>query len=117
MVAGGVPEEPWRPVRRVVLQRHVRLEAEQVAQLVADYQAGETVAGVARKYRVSVETASRWLRVSGVQTRRQEVGIPAEEVADARVLREAGWTLQAIGERYGCSRTAVANALRRVDLS
>ncbi|UQX88253.1 helix-turn-helix domain-containing protein [Jatrophihabitans telluris] len=71
------------------------------------------MAKVARQYGISHRTATNHLHLAGVKIRLQKTGLPEAEVANAVALREQGWTYKAIGERYGCSHTAVREAIRR----
>jgi len=71
MLTDGPPvalEKPDLP-RKHRRQAQVRLNDEQVQQLVADYQAGASIAGVARKYGVCHETEVQHLKRAGVQLR------------------------------------------------
>lgn len=90
---------------RARMHRQNRLSRQQVEKLVTDYNDGASIQQLARTYRVDPDTASRWLKVSGVQTR--VLGIAPERVAEAQALRDSGWSYQRIGEHFGCSRTTV----------
>jgi len=110
-VATGFSAPPQPAVR--VRQHQIRLNASQVAQLVADYQAGASVSALTRKYRIRHETAVRWLKINGVTIRPNRVGVPKERLAKAVALRNQGWSWYQLGRHYGCSHTAVRNALLR----
>lgn len=114
VVAAGVPDTPQivRPEPRKPRMRQHRLNEAQVAALVADYQSGMSTGELARKYVVDTETAARWLKLHGV-FRAHKPGMLDDQMAEVRALRDAGWTYTKIGARYGCSRTTVANVLKR----
>ncbi|GAA1549176.1 hypothetical protein GCM10009788_58800 [Nocardioides humi] len=113
IVSAGVPAAPsldrLRPAARFKRQR--RLNQDQVASLVADYQGGMTIKALTVKYNVRHETVSRWLAVNGVAVRPAPAGMPCGKLVEARALREAGWTWKRLGERYGCSHTAARKAV------
>jgi uncharacterized protein YjcR len=92
------------------LQKQNRLTPARAAALVADYEAGASIADVARKYRVHVNTATRHVTTHGL-TIRHPHAVPQEDLEIARALYNAGWTYAQIGMKYGCSRTTVSNQL------
>jgi hypothetical protein len=94
-------------------QRQTRPDKAKVAAMVADYTAGMPLYTVAKRHGVRHETARRHLVRSGVAIRPMKIGIPKSDLRVAYQLRQDRWTLDAIGEKYGCSRTAVANALTK----
>ena len=103
------PPPPSRPSR----QQQLRLTREQRANVVSDYRAGLSLGAVARKHGVHINTVQRHVTKAGLEIRLQTPGIPDDELRNAKSLRDAGWSYQAIGDNYGCSHTAVGNALKR----
>ena len=71
------------------------------------------MAAVARIHNVHVDTVRRHLMLANAPILVPTPGIPDKELKNAKALRDAGWTLKAIGAKYGCSHTAVSNALKR----
>jgi uncharacterized protein YjcR len=112
-VAKGVPEVPIQRPTLVPRQRHIRLSSVQIDRLVADYLAGNSTITIGRKYGVDPQTVSDHLKRRGVEVRQQSIGVPDSELATVQALRHDGWTLARIGEKYGCSGTAVSNAIKR----
>lgn len=70
-----------------------------------------TVAAVAKKYNVSLITATAHLHRRGIEIRQQQ-RIPDGRLTEAAELHAAGWTYVQLGKRYGCSRTTVSTQLR-----
>ena len=91
----------------------MRLTADQVAELVGQYQAGASIAVVARRFHINHETAARHLKAAGIQTRQPGPAIPPDEVAYAIELRAQGMSYGQIAKIYSCSDTSVRNVLLR----
>lgn len=81
--------------------------------MAAEYRQGASVQAVAHAYHVDHASARRHLVLAGEAIRGVKLGIPPEELEAAQRLRSKGWTYIALAKRYGCSRTAVAKALRK----
>jgi hypothetical protein len=75
-----------------VRQRQHRLSPDEVTQLLADYQAGLTVAAVAAKHQVDVKTATKHLTDHGIAIRQKKVAISASEHSTLLELKAAGWS-------------------------
>ncbi|MEO6471980.1 MAG: hypothetical protein ABIR57_08695 [Aeromicrobium sp.] len=110
LIPGEIPRERAIHPRRT---GRPRLSPALVDVLVADYQSGLSAGAVGRKNQVDDQTVLRHLAKRGIKTRKQKIGIPTDELANAKALRDAGWTFNAIAEKYGCSNSAVMKALRR----
>lgn len=117
LLAGGIPSSarPRREAPQRARQRQNRLSAAQVADLVADYEAGLSIQKLAAKYKIRHETVARWLKRSGIEQRPLKIGIPRDRLAEALGLRKDGWSYARIGKRFGCSGTAVSSALRKYE--
>lgn len=96
-----------KPPTERQLQR--RLTAEQGAELVAEYQAGDDMKVLADRWRVHRTSVAAQLRRAGVELRRQ--GVPADVLDDAIRLYREGWSCARLGERYGCDAETVRQAL------
>lgn len=88
-----------------------RLTAEQVTQLVGEYQAGRRVKDLAASWRVHRDTISRLLRDAGVEPRFE--GITAVQVSEAVQLYEDGWSIRRLAAQYDRSYELVRRALLR----
>ncbi len=93
-----------RPVQR-------RLTANQVVELVAEYQAGADMRELAVRWQVHRTTVAGHLRRAGVELRRQ--GLTEEHLDEAVRLYSEGWSLQRLAERYGCDAETVRSYVRR----
>ena len=92
-------------------QEQRRLSSDQVGQLVAEYQAGDDMKFLAKRWGVHRQTVAAQLRQAGVPLRRQ--GLTAEQVIEAAGLYADGWTLARLGERFGCHPAVVLRAFQR----
>lgn len=90
--------------------RH-RLEEQRDA-LVADYLSGVGSVVLARKYGVVDSTVIKHLKAAGVQMRTGEK-LTTEDMIEVRRLRQTGWTLQRIADRFGVNRSTVSVRLGR----
>lgn len=80
------------------------------AEIRGAYESGVTCRGLAVVYGVPESTMRDFLRRAGVEVR--PLGrLSPEDVAEMVDLRQAGWTLQALGDRFGVSRVAVKRRL------
>jgi DNA invertase Pin-like site-specific DNA recombinase len=103
------PRQP-RPPK----QENHRLSAEQVAQLVAAYQAGGKVTQLARQFGVHRFTVYRLLKQAGVLRAR---GIQVEDLPDVVRLYEAGWSPARLADEYGVVVSTVASTLRKAGVT
>ena len=102
--------EPAADWHRHALAR--RLPPERLDQLVADYQAGDGCTTLAARYGVSENGVLAHLARCGVE-RRGPGKVSLDDVVEMARLCQAGWTYQAIGERFGVTRVAVKRRLDR----
>jgi hypothetical protein len=100
------PEAPWEPQ---ALNR--RLPADELAQIIEEYQAGIGATTLALVHGVSENGLRAQLTRSGVKIR--PLGkVSVDDVAEMARLRANGWTYKAIGEKFGITRTAVSLRLK-----
>ena len=90
------------------------LTTENVADIVARYEAGETTQQIGTRYGISKTRVANVLCEQGVAIRRQ--GLSDVQVDEAATLYTAGKSLAWLGAHYGVSHTTVATALRRQGL-
>lgn len=103
--------EPWEAPALRGVTRVRRLVSAEIDAIVADYAAGLGCTLIARKYGIADNTVLVHLRQAGVKLR-ERGKLTAADVDEMRRLRDKGWTLCALGERYGLTRQTVAVRLR-----
>lgn len=113
-LAAGLPDllkrrTQTKHVRQRQAQR--RLTPEQMAQLAAEYEAGDSMKALAARWQLHRTTVAEHLRRAGVKLRR--LGIPPERVVEVAQLYVEGWSCQRLAERYGCDDETVRQALKR----
>lgn len=87
------------------------LNAEDTADIVARYEAGETTQQVGTRHGISKTRVATVLREQGVVLRRQ--GLTDEQAGEAAELYQAGKSLAWIGNRFGVSNTTITAVLRK----
>jgi hypothetical protein len=90
------------------------LSAEDIADIVARYKAGETTRQIGTRYGISKTRVATLLREQGITIRRQ--GLNEEQISEAVGLYAAGRSLAWLGARYGVSHTTIAAVLRQRDI-
>lgn len=90
------------------------LATEDIADIVARYETGETTQQIGTRYGISKTRVANVLCEHDVAIRRQ--GLSDVQVDEAATLYTAGRSLAWLGARYGVSHTTVAAALRRLGL-
>jgi DNA-directed RNA polymerase specialized sigma24 family protein len=80
-------------------QAQVRLSHDQVAELIASYQAGRTLEEVAAEFGIYVRTAAAHLEREGVPQRRRR--LTPDQVTEAVQLYESGWSTIQIAKHLG----------------
>lgn len=98
-----------RTSRKIRSKRFLR--AEDTADIVARYEAGETTQQVGTRYGISKTRVATVLREQGITVRRQ--GLTDEQATEAADMYSAGRSLASIGARFGVCHTAVAAKLRQ----
>jgi DNA-directed RNA polymerase specialized sigma24 family protein len=98
-----------KPTRQRRSQR--RLAGEQVAQLVAEYQAGVGVLELAARWKVNRGTVAHHLARAGVELRRR--GLSPGQIEEAVRLYGEGWSIRQVAARHGCDYETVRRALLR----
>lgn len=107
----GVRDEPWKAPRLVGTTCVRRLLATELDAMVADYRGGMGCVLLSRKYGIAENTVLATLRGAGVDVRKQGYLSPGM-LGEMASLRAEGWTLKALGEKYGVTRQTVAARLR-----
>jgi hypothetical protein len=87
------------------------LRTEQVAKLVAEYQSGETVRGLARKHGLHRGTVVRRLHGAGVSTGQQKFAADTTLVQKVRTLRGMGLTIRQVADEAGISHQSALRLL------
>jgi transcriptional regulator of aromatic amino acid metabolism len=92
------------------------LTAQDVADIVHRYEAGETTQQIGNRNGISKTRVATVLREQGVTMRRQRLS--DEQVREAATLYVAGKSLASLGVRFGVSHTTIAVVVRQqgVDL-
>jgi transcriptional regulator of aromatic amino acid metabolism len=110
-----IAESPPRPhlsgqdIRKSRSKRF--LTAQDVADIVARYEAGETTQQVGTRYGISKTRVATVLREQGITIRRQ--GLTTEQVTEAMAVYAAGRSLAWLGARFDVSHTTVAVAIKQ----
>ncbi|WP_229686734.1 helix-turn-helix domain containing protein [Longimycelium tulufanense] len=97
-------------IKRDRPRRARQLRADQVEQLIADYQAGATVYELGDRFGIERRTVSNILHRHGIPLRRR--GLTPDQVDDAIHLYKLGWSLARVGDHLGVNHTTVLNKLR-----
>jgi hypothetical protein len=105
----AIPAPP--PVNRPKPGRARQLNADQVQELIAGYQAGMTVYELDARFGIERRTVSNILHRHGVPMRRR--GLSPGQVDDAICLYNVGWSLARVGEHLSVDPTTVLNQLRK----
>jgi hypothetical protein len=87
------------------------LTAQDVADIAARYEGGETTQQIGTRYGISKTRVATILREQGITIRRQ--GLNDDQVKEAATLYAAGKSLAWLGARFGASHTTVAAVLRQ----
>jgi hypothetical protein len=105
------PTEPAPPPADRPKQRRARrLDADQVQELIASYEAGATVYELGTRFGIERRTVSNILKRHDVPMRRR--GLSPEQVDDAIHLYNLGWSLARVGKHLGVDHTTVLTKLR-----
>lgn len=112
--AADVRDQPWSPPKLVGTTRVRRILAIELDALIADYRGGMGCVLLSRKYGIAENTVLARLKEAGVDVRPQGYLDP-DALREMASLRADGWTLKALGEKYGVTRQTVAVRLRSVD--
>lgn len=111
--AREVRDEPWKPPKLVGMTRVRRIVATDMEAMIADYEGGMGCVLLSRKYDIAENTVLARLRNAGVEVTPQGV-LTLGQVEEMAALRAQGWTLSALGKKYGVTRQTVATRLREV---
>jgi lambda repressor-like predicted transcriptional regulator len=108
-----------RAVRRERRQRppkqaQTRLDREEIAHLVAAYQAGGRIKQLARQFGIHRLTVSSILQRQGVTLRSR--GIHPDDLPEVIRPYEDGWALARLAVKFDVSPSTVTNTLRGADV-
>jgi hypothetical protein len=92
-----------------------RLRPKQVEQLAAEYQAGDSMLHLAKRWQLHRTTVAEHLQRAGISVRQR--GIPVAQLDDAIGLYREGWSCQRWAERYDCDDETVRQTLRRAGIT
>jgi hypothetical protein len=109
-----VSGKPQRSRPRVHAARR-RFSSNELAQLVADYQAGRSTTWLMRSYKVGKGTVLGILEEQGVKMRGQ--GIPDDRLQEAIALYTSGLSLKQVAAQLVCSAETVRQALMAAGVS
>jgi uncharacterized protein (DUF433 family) len=98
-----------KKIRARQVQR--RLTPEQVDQLVAEYQAGDSMLQLAKSWRLHRTTVAEHLGRAGIAVRQR--GISTERLGDAARLYQDGWSCQRLASHFGCNAETMRQALKQ----
>ncbi len=107
----GLREAPWESPKLVGTTRVRLVLATDLIAMIADYQCGLGCVLLSRKYGVAENTVLSRLKAAGMDVRPQGF-LDVNTLEEMAALRAEGWTLRAIGEKYGVTRQTVAVRLR-----
>ena|GEM_PF-1320827 len=103
--------EPVAEDHSTAQRQVVRLTEAQLDRLVENYLAGKTVYELGRQFGIARQTVSEHLHRRGVPMRRR--GLDEAQRPEVLRLRDEGWSLKRLGERFGVDASTVRNALLR----
>lgn len=106
-VVADPPPRPIQSARR-------RLGPAVVAQLVADYQAGQSTTAIMQTFGLGKGTVLRLLQEAGIERRGQ--GQRKIDLAEATARYQAGCSLAKLAATYGCDAETMRTAFRRAGL-
>jgi transposase len=111
-----LPQGREMSVRRPRKQLQRRLPPEQVKNLLAAYQAGQSTNEVAASYGVHRTTVVNILNRHGVPFRVR--GMPNKDLSEVIRLYESGWSLAKLGRHFGVTgHNTISNALRKAGVT
>jgi hypothetical protein len=85
---------------------------EKLDELVANYEAGESATGLAKKYDCAAWTVLAALEKAGIDIRRL-ARMPNDEIDEAKQLYESGLTFKQVGEKLGRADASIIRVLTR----
>jgi DNA-binding CsgD family transcriptional regulator len=100
--------------RNPARQAQVRLSADEIAELVAAYEAGATQQELATQFQIHRGTVAAHLDRAGITNRRG--AMTPEQVTDAIDLYTQGWSLASIGNHFGLYPTSIYYWLKKEGL-
>jgi hypothetical protein len=98
------------PVNRPKPGRARQLDADQIQELIAGYQAGATVYELGARFGIERRTVNNILHRHDIPMRRR--GLSPDQLDDAIHLYNLGWSLARVGEHLNVHHTTVLTKLR-----
>jgi hypothetical protein len=98
------------PLDRPKLQRARQLDADQIQELIAGYQAGATVYELGARFGIDRRTVSNILHRHDIPMRSRSLS--PDQLDDAIHLYNSGWSLARVGEHLNVHHTTVLTKLR-----
>lgn len=111
VTSDSVRDAPWDAPTLLGTSRVRRLLASQLDRMIADYKQGMGCVLPSRRYGIAENTVLARLKEAGVDVHPRGYLAPGA-LTEMKLLRAEGWTLQALGNRYGVTRQTVAKRLR-----
>jgi hypothetical protein len=105
------------PKPRKQLQKQVRLSRGQVTRLVGEYQAGRSVAELARLYHIHRTTVLDHLKRAGVPRRFTRRKLTDGDVQAAAELYGQGLSLAKVGKKFGVDATTITREFRQLHVT
>lgn len=99
------------PADRPKPRRARQLGSDQVRELIAGYESGETVYRLGGRFGIERRTVSEILHRHNVPMRRR--GLSVEQIDDVVHLYNLGWSLARVGQHLGVDPTTVLTKLRQ----
>lgn len=112
----AVASDPVRPAETAVVRRAHKLDertdGEQIARIVAEYEAGASAAVIGEMFSLSKRSVIKILREAGIAIRLPRMS--EAEVREATRLYAGGLSLVDVEKRLGRDHSTIYKALRRV---
>ena len=103
-------DEPVRLSKRPL----TRLNPDQIAELVAAYQAGGKVQELATRFGIHRFTVTRLLQQEGAHRPR---GLQSDDLPEAIRLYESGWSLARLATKFDVVESTMTSALRKAGVT
>ena len=111
----AVASDPVRPAETAVVRRvhklDQRIDGEQIARIVAEYEDGTSAGVIGGMFDLSKRSVIKILREAGVAIRLPRMS--EAEVREATRLYASGLSLENVGKRLGRDHSTIYKALRR----
>lgn len=112
----GIPTEQEQNVQLELRQNQRRLDPADIAKLVERYEAGASLAELARAFGIYKRTVYDHLVQSDTQPRPQKV-LTDDQLPEIIRLYQAGTTLKQLGRQFGVGHNTIRNYLLRAGVT